>query len=379
MKSLYSVLAWFSLLLPQAVLAQSDFASYPKSYKDFTGLKENLRQLTFSRMPGVSTDYKIGAGDVLEIEVVGLPSLHPTAAVSNSGTITLPILGEIHAEDLTAAELELEVAKRLKEKQLLLNPEVLVDVVDYVAKPIYIIGEVDKWGEYVMSQPWTLMDAILISGGIDDSAGQYGYLHRKIGPSGDIPDRELFSKSVAGDSRTRPVLNNLERKSRMPKVDMERPDVAPPGTEVMRVDLTPAKTGGIIQPNIVLKRGDVFIVPRRSGETFYVLGDVKKAGPVPIRSDENLLVTQAIAEAGGPNGTAKLSQGILVRHDADGKRIEHAVDFGAILRGKKPDFKVRPDDIIFIPGSTMRTLGLGLLGTIPQSVQQSVPRPPTSK
>ena len=61
----------------------------------------------------------------------------------------MPMIGEIRAAGLTAEELENEVADRLKRKGLIEQPEVLVTVTDYQAKPIYVIGEVDNPGQYV--------------------------------------------------------------------------------------------------------------------------------------------------------------------------------------------------------------------------------------
>jgi len=86
---------------------------------------------------------------------------------------------------------------------------------------------------------------------------------------------------------------------------------------------------------------------------------------------KQVLASQAIAKSGGPLKTAKMSKGMLMRYDEDGKRQELPVDFKAILLGKKPDFPVMPSDIIFIPGSSVKTVGYGLLAilpTIPQSI-----------
>ena len=63
--------------------------------------------------------------------------------------------------------------------------------------------------------------------------------------------------------------------------------------------------------------------------------------------------------------TAKLSKGILVRYNEGGEREELSVDFGDILKGKKDDFFVRANDIIFVPGSKMKNLGLTVLNGVP--------------
>ncbi len=355
----------------RAQTVPADLYSYPRTYSDFSNLKRDPRQLTFSRLPGISTDYRIGPGDRLSIEVVDLPALSLSLAVSNSGTVNMPLLGTIQAGDMTAGELENAIAEKLKEKNLMRKPEVLVDVIEYVAKPVYILGEVDKAGEYIMSQQLTLMDAILIAGGLDITAGRYGYLHRRLREDEEAPP------SAPPDPRNRPVFNTLRRNERLPQVNPAKPQEAAPGTQVTRIDLEPVKKGGVVTPNLLMRKGDVFIVPRRTSEPFYVIGDVRSPGAFELLPEEPLLVSQAIAQAGGPTNTAKMAKGILVRYDSAGKRVERPVDFSAIIKGKAPDFRVLADDIVFIPGSKIRTLTYGLLGVIPSTVQESVQQLPT--
>lgn len=69
-------------------------------------------------------------------------------------------------------------------------------------------------------------------------------------------------------------------------------------------------------------------------------------------------MNQAIAKAGGPLKTAKMSKGMLIRYDKDGKRTTKPVDFTAILRGKQEDFEVSHGDILFIPSSSAKGLYL---------------------
>ncbi len=60
-----------------------------------------------------------------------------------------------------------------------------------------------------------------------------------------------------------------------------------------------------------------------------------------------------------------MSDGILVREGESGSRQELKLDFAAILKGKSPDYPVRPDDVIFVPGSAAKTIGYGLLELSP--------------
>ena len=67
--------------------------------------------------------------------------------------------------------------------------------------------------------------------------------------------------------------------------------------------------------------------------------------------------------------TAKMNSGLLVRYDELGARQELAVNFSDVLKGKKMDFPIQPDNVIFIPGSNFKTkVGYGLLGMIPNPV-----------
>jgi protein involved in polysaccharide export with SLBB domain len=319
----------------------------PSASKGASEKGQFLDRVGFLRIPKISTDYVLGPGDELKIEVVGQESLTSalqSVKISNSGQITIPLAGVVRAADLTASQLEAAISSRLKAQHLLKDPEVLVFISDYQAKPIYILGEVDNPGEYIMTQQLTLMEAILMAGGIDYTADRFGYLHRRI-------SRETARQHPGG------VLLS--------------PETALPGTEVIKVDLEPLKNGGVLQPDIPLRAGDVFAIPKRPIRQFYAIGDFKGPGSyeIPAPAERELRISQAIAQAGGPNQTAKLSRGMLVRYDEHGKRVERKVDFAAIIKGKSQDFPVRPNDIIFLPGSTIKTLEYGLLGALPGVAQ----------
>ena len=60
--------------------------------------------------------------------------------------------------------------------------------------------------------------------------------------------------------------------------------------------------------------------------------------------------------------TANSDKSMIIRYDDEGVRHEVAFDFKKMLMGKEPDLFVDPRDIIFVPGSTAKTLGFGLLG-----------------
>jgi polysaccharide export outer membrane protein len=284
---------------------------------------------------GLSQDYRVGIGDTLEIQVIEADTLNQMLRVSSAGDINFLPVGPIHVLDLSAAELEAKIASVLQEAKLIQKPEVLVFVQDYQAKRIYASGELARPGEFVMSQNMTVLDAILLAGGVTSIAAPHAYLHRRTsdaGASGPPPPNAL-----------------------------QQPDTPREGTEIVKVDLQPMLDGGIPEPDLTLRHGDALIVPRRHVNFFYVLGAVMRPLNYVYPFGRTLMASQALAGAGGPTKTARMSEGIVARYAKDGKREEMKVDFAAILEGRQPDFPVQPNDIIFIPGSMIKEIGEGFV------------------
>jgi polysaccharide export outer membrane protein len=335
--------------------ANSDFVSYPKALTDFETFRQETkhpRQLTFNRMPGLSPDYQVGPGDELEIMIVGLFGESQALKVSAEGTVTIPHVGPVEVADKTTEEIETTIALELKTRDLINDPQVLVDVSQYEAKTVYVLGEVDRPGEYAVSFQMTLMDLVFIAGGIDFTAANTAYLHRR---------------TSAGAPAWRPTQVKADLR------DLEnRPTAERPGTEVIPVDLRPMKAGSVLDHNVTLRNGDVFYVPRRKIDVVYVIGDVVSAGAFEIPEEKRLTASTAISWAGGPSKTAKMRNGILMRYESDGTRRELPVDYAAVLRGEQPDFEVRPNDIIFLPGSKGKTLGLGFLNSVPNVLAMAI-------
>jgi polysaccharide export outer membrane protein len=112
-----------------------------------------------------------------------------------------------------------------------------------------------------------------------------------------------------------------------------------------------------------LRGGDIIQVPERRPEMFYIIGEVHRPGVFQLPVKEKVFLTQAIAQAGGPMRTAKANKGMLVRFDESGNRTEMALNFNDILKGRKPDMLISPNDVIFIPGSTFKNIRDGPLKT----------------
>ncbi|HEX5410659.1 MAG TPA: polysaccharide biosynthesis/export family protein, partial [Terriglobia bacterium] len=133
---------------------------------------------------GAPSDYVIGPEDVLDIKVFDVPDLDQTVRVANDGTIALPLLGRVVASGLTADQLRDRLEGALG-KNLLQNPHVSVFIRQFQARPVSIMGAVEKPGLYQITGPRTLIEMLSVAGGLAKrstaSAGKTVYVTRPGG------------------------------------------------------------------------------------------------------------------------------------------------------------------------------------------------------
>lgn len=107
--------------------------------------------------------YSLGPGDQVRIITFGEETLTGEFRVNDSGNIALPLVGTVPAAGLTSGELESAVAAALRRGNLVRNPSVAVEVIAY--RPIYVLGEVNKPGQYAYQPGMTVVTAVAVAGG----------------------------------------------------------------------------------------------------------------------------------------------------------------------------------------------------------------------
>lgn len=107
--------------------------------------------------------YRLGVGENVRVITFGEERLTGQFRVNDRGDIAIPLLGTIPASGLTTTQLEQSIAKQLTDKKVLLNPSVSVEVLQY--RPVFILGEVAKPGEYPYQPGMTVLTAVAIAGG----------------------------------------------------------------------------------------------------------------------------------------------------------------------------------------------------------------------
>ena len=112
---------------------------------------------------------RIGPQDVLDVTVYQAPDLAKTVQVAESGTINLPLVGDVQAAGVTAQELERTLKSKLGGKYLQ-NPQVTVFVKEYNSQRVTLEGAISRPGVYPYRGPITLLQLVATAGGLNDVA-----------------------------------------------------------------------------------------------------------------------------------------------------------------------------------------------------------------
>jgi len=159
-------------------------------------------------------DYIIGSGDILDISLWKDEAMTRQVTVRTDGKIVFPLIGEIAAAGRSVAEVKQEMVEKLKE--YVPEPVLTVDVKQINSMIIYVTGRVNHAGRFPVNTPVTVLQAISMAGG----------------------------------------LNAFAKRSKIKVFRQEDGN-----TVTFPFDYDEVIDGENLQQNIVLKRGDVVVVP----------------------------------------------------------------------------------------------------------------------
>ncbi|MBV9247758.1 MAG: polysaccharide export protein [Acetobacteraceae bacterium] len=108
-------------------------------------------------------EFRLGPGDTVRLITYGEDQLTGEFRVGDSGIIAVPLLGSVRAGGLTPAELEHAVADAFTKSNLLQEPSVSAEVIAY--RPVFVLGEVNKPGQYPYLPGMTVVTAAAVAGG----------------------------------------------------------------------------------------------------------------------------------------------------------------------------------------------------------------------
>lgn len=251
------------------------------------------------RAPQSTPQLKLGSGDLVEVNVYGVPELSTKTRVSSSGDLYLPLVNYLHVADLTIEEAQQLIEKRLADGGFVRDPHVSILMDEFSSQGVSMLGEVSKPGIYPVLGDRRLVDLISAAGGLTDRAGrEVTITHR------DQPDKPQI-------------------------VTLDRTLTANPDS------------------NVPIFPGDSVEVHR--APIIYVVGDVARPSGLAV-DNGSLTVLQALALAGGANHTAKLNDSrILRKGGGPNGLVETKVQLKKMLEAKTPDIPLQANDILFVP------------------------------
>jgi polysaccharide biosynthesis/export protein len=345
-------------------------------------------------------EYRIGAGDVLVINVFDVPELTRETRVSQTGTLSIPLIPvRLQVAGLTEVQAEQKIAEVLEANGLVSHPEVSVTVKEHRSQPITVVGAVIRPMVYEAYRTVTVLEVLAEAGGVTPDASDTVIISRGKSPVyAETQTAGIVSQSVPGTAESQnaepPELDpsgNPVSKGATTAVpnenlapaqpvttfpssaDMPQQGPTPAETTTSMVADTTANSGSIItlnlnqlfeqgnmHDNIVLQAGDVVTVPHAG--IVYVLGAVNRPGGFVVNNDRSQFTTlKVLALAGGMTSIAKKDHAVLIRKDSLGKETETEVDLKKILARESEDVQLRASDLLYIPDSRTKQVLLKAL------------------
>lgn len=238
-------------------------------------------------------DFILGENDILTITVYDHPDLKTTVRISGDGMITLPLIGQVPAADMSVNDLA-EQIKTLLSDGYVINPQVHIFVEEFSSRKATILGEVSKPGLYELKGQTTLLELISRAGGLTGNAANRAIIHRKL---------------PAGQNQ-----------------------------QMLTIDLRQLMEHGERAKNINIIDGDNILIQRK--EIVYITGQVKK--PDLYNYDDGLTLLQALTMAGGVTDKAATRRIRIIRtHNGQTQTLERV----------PLDQPIRPNDVIVVPES----------------------------
>jgi polysaccharide export outer membrane protein len=296
--------------------------------------------------PGVvispGRDYRIGPGDVIDIQVNLAPEISTLSRVNSDGTILMPAIGRIRAHEKTSEELAEVIAAILKGSYLK-NPIVKVAIKQIYSRTYLIQGAVRQPGVFQVEGQPTLLELLTLSGGLADNHGTTAFIIRRIKTEPPAP-----ASPTSGMAEVPSKASEGAASSSSP--------AASPSYEVLKANIAGLFKGNFEQ-NRPLEPGDIVNIP--TSDFFFVMGEVRTPGSYPFKDGTTL--RQAISMAQGMTPNAVSGRAMIFRENERGQTSEIKVNLDDVMRGKAKDLPLMVNDIVVIPNSTFKSAVLPVL------------------
>jgi polysaccharide export outer membrane protein len=250
-------------------------------------------------------DMRLMPGSMINVQVFEESDLDGSYRVDNQGNVVIPLVGSVKIGSLTLREAEVAIQKQLVAAEILNDPHVTVNVVDYGTQTVVVAGEVTAPGRLPIITPRRLQDILAMVGGPTPLAGDEITIHHAGDPS----------------DASQTVHYN-------------------------------AATGGRAGLDTMIAPGDTVFV-KRAG-SIYVLGAVYRPGGFIMQEQGSLNVVQALALAYGTSPEASIPRVRILRKSSDGTYGFIRVPLDKIQKGRADPTPLQAEDIVYVPPSTLK-------------------------
>lgn len=249
-----------------------------------------LMLLTFGFANAADT---LGPGDVIKVSVYGNPDMAIETRISDSGSITFPLIGQVTVGGLSVAAAEKKIGSMLESGGYLKKPAVTINVTTIQSQQVSVLGQVNRPGRYPLEGgKRSLMDLLAQAGGIAQDGGD-----------------------LVNVIRTRNGQTTTEQ-----------------------VDVIQMVRTGQMNKDYDLAANDVIYVER--APRFYIYGEVQRPGQ--FRLERGMTVTQALSAGGG----------LTLRGTERGLEIKRRDPNGGLrtITAKQDDL-IQTDDVVYVKES----------------------------
>ena len=240
----------------------------------------------------VAADVQLGAGDVLKVSVYGNPDLSLETRVSEAGSITFPLVGEVAVGGMSTSAAEKKISGLLEGGGFIRKAQVNIIVALLQSQQVSVLGQVNKPGRYPIDGKRSVTDILALAGGMN---------------------------ADGGDTVT--LVRNRDGKSTKEVIDI---------INMIR--------SGDMKQNLDLASNDVIYVERAA--RFYIYGEVQRPGV--YRLERSMTVIQALSAGGG----------LTTRGTERSIRIKRRDALGILqVIAAKHDDLVQVDDVVYVQES----------------------------
>jgi polysaccharide export outer membrane protein len=249
---------------------------------------------------------KLADGSLLQLDIYGIPEMSAQLRIDARGDVIIPLIGAVPVAGDTVAQAQDEIAKAFADREILKDPQVILNVLQFSARNISVLGEVQSPGRIQLLGPESLGDVLALAGGETIAAGN---------------DIEIQHRAANGE------------------------------TESRHVEYAQGKDPANLQSTLV-EPGDTVLVQRAG--IIYVLGAVNRPGGYLMVNGGTLNVVQAISLAGGQTLQSSACCAIVVRRQGD-SFVQIKVPLGRMEKGDAPPVPLQLDDALYVPASAWKS------------------------